>query len=102
MHDLLEAIAFLKTHDLRGTSVIMGYHARRVPPLMVHVLPQYEMMPGLHLIRTTLAQGLLRDREVTQCIKEATGEADAVFLILGHPVMRPDVGFIELPMGLVF
>ena len=25
-----------------------------------------------------------------------------MFLILGHPVMRPDVGFIELPMGLVF
>ena len=29
-------------------------------------------------------------------------EADTVFLILGRPVMRPDTGFIELPMGLVF
>ena len=25
-----------------------------------------------------------------------------MFTILGHPVMRPDVGFIELPVELVF
>ena len=25
-----------------------------------------------------------------------------MFLTLGHPVMRPDTGFIELPVGLVF
>jgi len=25
-----------------------------------------------------------------------------MFPILGHPVMRPDMGFIELPVGLVF
>ena len=37
-----------------------------------------------------------------QRIKEATGEADAVFPIPGHPVMRLDTGFIELPAGLVF
>ena len=30
------------------------------------------------------------------------GEADTMFPILGHPVMRPDAGFIELPVGLVF
>ena len=30
------------------------------------------------------------------------GEADVTFLILRHPVMQPDVGFIELPSGLVF
>ena len=50
----------------------------------------------------TLTQGLLHDSKVTQHIKEATGEADAVFLILGHPMMWPDMGFIELPVGLVF
>ena len=49
-----------------------------------------------------LAQGQLHNSEVTHHIKEATGEADAVFPISGHPVMRPDVGFIELPMRLVF
>ena len=46
MCGLLEAIIFLKTHNLRGASVIGGYHARRVAPLMVHVLPLYGMMPG--------------------------------------------------------
>ena len=50
----------------------------------------------------TLAQGLLHDSEVTQHIKEATGKADAMFPILGHPVMWLDMGFIELPVGLVF
>ena len=49
-----------------------------------------------------LAQGLLLNSEVAQRIKEAMGEADAVFLTPGHPVMRPDMGFIELPAGLVF
>ena len=49
-----------------------------------------------------LAQGLLHDSEVMQHIKEATREADAVFLIPGHPVMQPNTGFIELPTGLVF
>ena len=102
MCDLLEAIAFLKTHGLRGASVIGGYHARRVAPLMACVLPLCGMTPGALLIGTTLAQGLLHDSEVAQRIKEATGEADAVFPIPVHPVMRPDTGFIELPMGLVF
>jgi len=30
------------------------------------------------------------------------GEVDVVFPILGHPMMWPDTGFIELPAGLVF
>ena len=46
MCDLLEAIAFLKTHGLYGASVIGGYHARRVAPLMVLVLPLHWMTPG--------------------------------------------------------
>ena len=102
MRDLLEAIAFLNTHGLRGSSVIGGYQVRRVASLMARVLSLYGMTPGVQLIRTTLAQGLLHDSEVTQRFKEATGEADAMFPIPGHPMMRPDVGFIELSMGLVF
>ena len=47
-----------------------------------------------------LTQGILHDSEVMQRIKEATGEANAVFPIPGHPVMRSDVGFIELLAGL--
>ena len=42
------------------------------------------------------------DSEVMQRIKEATGEGDAVFSILGHHVMWPDTGFIKLPVELVF
>ena len=49
-----------------------------------------------------LAQGLLHDSEVMQCIKEAMREANVMFPILGHPMIRPDVGFIELSVGLVF
>ena len=45
MHDLLEAIVFLKTHDLRVPSVIGGYHASRVAPLMARVLLLYGMTP---------------------------------------------------------
>ena len=47
MHDLLEVIAFLKIHDLCGTGVIGGYHARRVAPLMARVLLLYGMMPDM-------------------------------------------------------
>ena len=37
-----------------------------------------------------------------QRIKEVTDESDAVFPITGHPVMRPESGFIELPVDLGF
>ena len=43
--DLLDAIAFLKDHGLRGVGVIRVYHARRVAPLMACVLPLYRMAP---------------------------------------------------------
>ena len=69
---------------------------------MAHVLLLYGMMPDAQLIGTTLAQGLLNDSKVMQRIKEALGEADVVFLILRHPVMRLGTDFIELPTGLVF
>ena len=49
-----------------------------------------------------LAKGLLHGSKVTQRIKEVTKEANVVFSILGLPVMWPDMGFIELPVGLVF
>jgi len=34
-----------------------------------------------------------------QRIKEAMGEADAMFSISGHPVIWPNMGFIVLPAG---
>ena len=101
MRDLLEAIASLRSRCLRGAGVIGAYHVRRVVPLMTRGLSLYEMMPDTQLVGTTLTQGLLCDNEVAQHVKEAMGEADVVFLILGHPVMRPDAGFTELLSGLV-
>ena len=75
---------------------------RRVAPLKVHALPLFRMMPVVELGGTVLAQGPLRNSEIVQRIKEATDESNAVFPILGHPVMRPESGFIELPVDLGF
>ena len=102
MHDILDAIVFLKSHGLRGAGVIGAYHARMVAPLMACALPMYGMMPDAKLDGMVLAQGPLCDSEVARRIKEATKEFDAVFLILGHPAMQPDVGFVELPTVLGF
>jgi len=49
LHDLLDAIAFLKDHDLRGVGVIRAYHARRVALLMALVLPLWGMTPDAQL-----------------------------------------------------
>ena len=46
MRDHLKAIPFLKTHSLRGASVIRGYHVRRVTLPMACVLSLYGMTPG--------------------------------------------------------
>jgi hypothetical protein len=43
-----------------------------------------------------LARGLLCDSEIVQRIKEVMEESDATFLILGHPVMQPDAGSVDL------
>ena len=64
MRNLLEAIAFLKTHSLHEASIIEEYHARRVAPLMARALPLYGMTPSVQLDGTMLAQGPLCDIEV--------------------------------------
>ena len=69
---------------------------------MACALLLYGMMPDAQLDGTVLVQGPLHDSEVAQRIKEATEESDTMFLIPGHPMMRPYVGFIELPVGLGF
>jgi hypothetical protein len=55
LDDLLEAITLLKRHGLHATGVIRVYHARRVAPLMVRVLPLYQMMPKASLEGTVLS-----------------------------------------------
>jgi hypothetical protein len=54
------------------------------------------MVPGVRLEGMVLDQGLLRDSEIQQCIQEALDELDAIFPVKGHPVIRPDTGFIDL------
>jgi hypothetical protein len=52
---------------------------------------------------TVLAEGAFPNAKITQHIKEATEATwdtarvilDFVYLVLGHPVMRPDAGFIK-------
>jgi hypothetical protein len=47
---------------------------------------------------TVLAQGPYHNSEIEQRIKEEMDVLDDTFkfLILGHPAMRPNVGFIDL------
>jgi hypothetical protein len=64
---------------------------------MARALLLYEMTPGAPLDGMMIAHEALHDTEVTQRIKDMTIEADldSVFLILGHPAMQPDTGFIK-------
>jgi len=102
MHDILKAIILLRSCSLRGANIIGAYHARRVAPLMVRALPLFRMVPVVELSGTMLVQGLLHNSEIVQCVKEAMDKSDTMFPILGHPVMRLEPGFIELPTDLVF
>jgi hypothetical protein len=43
-----------------------------------------------------LAQGLLQNLKIQECIWEALEEPDTIFPVEGHPTMRPDTGFINL------
>jgi hypothetical protein len=55
------------------------------------------MTPAVPFDEMLVVHEALHDTEVAQRINDAMMEAnlDFIFLILGHPMMRPDVGFIE-------
>ena len=55
MCDILDAIMFLKSHGLRGASVIRAYLARRVAPLMARTLSLHGMTPDAQLNGMVLA-----------------------------------------------
>ena len=69
---------------------------------MTCVLPLYAMAPKASFDRTALAEGTLPNSEIVQRIKEAmeplqddTGAAlDFVYPVPGHPLMRPEPGYI--------
>ena len=46
MHNILDAIVFIKSHDLCQAGFIGAYHARRVALLMARTLSLYGMTPG--------------------------------------------------------
>jgi predicted dinucleotide-utilizing enzyme len=60
-------------------------------PLMTLALPLYKMMLGAQHDGTVLTLGALHDSEIVQRIEEAMKESDAMFLILGHPMMCLDM-----------
>jgi hypothetical protein len=62
------------------------------------------MVPDASLEGTVLAYELLRNTEVVQRIKDATseGDLDFMFLILGHPAMRPVTGLVEFASSFWF
>ena len=97
LNDLLTAIRTLKQRGVKGSGIIGAYHARRVAPLMAHVLPLYQMVPEASFKGTVLVDEVLPFSKVAQCIKEAmeptkdsTGVVlDFVYPVPGHPPMRP-------------
>ena len=103
LSDLLSALQALKDRGIKGTGIIGTYHARRVAPLMARVHPLHRMMPGMSFEGMVLVDEALPFLEVAQCIKEATEPTkdsqgsvlDIVYLVPGHPPMRPEPGFVE-------
>ena len=89
---------------MKGSGIIGAYHARRVVPLMAHVLPLYQMVPEASFEGTTLADDALPPSEVAQRIKEAMEPSkdnasvvlDFMYPMPGHPPMRLEPGFIDL------
>ena len=76
---------------VKGSGIIGTYHARRVAPLMAHVLPLHQMAPGASFKGTVLVDEVLPPSEVAQHIKEAMEHSkdtagiilDFVFLVTG-------------------
>ena len=64
MCDILKAVMLLRSHGLRGASVIGAYHARSVAPLMARALPLFGVVPVVELGGRVLAQGPLRNSKI--------------------------------------
>ena len=88
---------------MKGSGIIGAYHARRVAPLMAHMLPLHQMVSKASFEGTVLVDEELPPSEVAQRIKEAMEPSkdnagvvlDFVYPVLGHPLMWPESGFID-------
>ena len=102
--DLLKAIVTIKGRSLHGTGIVGAYHVRRLVPLMARALLMYKMTLDSTLEGTVMVAGeALSVSQMAQCIKEAmeclmdpSVYLAPVYLVLGHPMMWPDTGFIKL------
>jgi len=69
---------------------------------MTRVLPLYAMAPEASFDGTALAEGMLPNSEIAQCIKEAmeplrddmSATLDFIYPVPGHPPMWLDLGYI--------
>ena len=104
LDDLLKAIMTLKGHGLHGTGVVGAYHVRRLAPLMVLALLMYKMKldsapEGMVMVAgeaLNVGKTAQRIKEAMECLADPSVDLAPVYPVLGHPVMRPDVGFVEL------
>jgi hypothetical protein len=98
LRDLLNAVTRLRSGGVRRAGVVGAYHARGVAPLMVRALSLYEMTPYTPLEGMVLTRRPYHNSDIEQRIREAMDVLDNTFkfLILGHPAMRSDAGFIDL------
>ena len=77
---------------------------------MTRALPLYVLVPEASFNGTMLAEGTLHNSEIAQRIKEAmeplredAGAAlDFVYPVPGHPLMRPELGYIIFVSFLFF
>ena len=110
IRDHIAAIHILKENGWKGSGIIRTYHARKVAPLMMRMLPLYTVAPEASFDRMELAEGVLPNSEIAQHIKEAMEPSwddagaplDFIFPMLGHPPMRPKPGhvvFISFPFS---
>ena len=88
---------------MKGSGIISAYHTWRVAPLMNRVLPLYLMVPRASLDGMALVDEVLppskvaqRIKEVMEPLKDSAGIVlDFVYPVLGHPLMRLKLGFID-------
>ena len=108
IQDHLTTIQILKERGMKGSGIIGAYHTWRVAPMMSHALPLYLMAPGASLDGTALADGALSPSKVAQRMKEAMEPSkddasvvlDFMYLVLGHPPMRLELGLIDFVSSL--
>ena len=93
---LLGAIRRLKALGLHGIRVVGAYHSRRVAPIMARTLPLYQMGLGVDLCGSMMSPEVIHQTEIAHRVCEAFDPMHPDYLVLGHPMMPLEDGFVEL------